>query len=150
MHALLPLVLSSARRLATKLLSVVLPVAGDQSVAQVAPVARQRRLKTVRTDALTVDQVHTVTFGLDGTSYVIELSAGQAAALRADLATWVSHARRTTGSTATRGTRRPSTGAATGTGRATVIRSWARANGHDVSDRGRLPAAVRQAYDAAH
>ena len=147
MQALLPLVLSSARRLVVKLLSVVLPVAGDQPVAQVAPVARPRRLRTVRTDALTVDEVHTVTFGLDGTSYEIELSAGQAAALRADLATWVRHARRTSGSTASRGTRRPTTATATGT---TTIRSWARANGHDVSDRGRLPATVRQAYNAAH
>lgn len=31
-----------------------------------------------------------------------------------------------------------------------VIRSWARANGHTVSDRGRIPNAVVEAYEAAH
>ena len=149
MYALLPMVLSSARRLAIRLISVVLPANDDESVAQVAPVARQQ-LKTVRTSTLTVDQVHTVTFGLDGTGYKIELSAGDAAELRADLATWVSHARRTSGSTATRGTRGSTREAATGAGHTTMIRSWARANGHHVSDRGRLPATVRQAYNAAH
>jgi hypothetical protein len=30
------------------------------------------------------------------------------------------------------------------------LREWARANGHDVSDSGPLPKAVREAYDAAH
>ena len=31
-----------------------------------------------------------------------------------------------------------------------AVRAWARANGHVVSDRGRIPAAVQAAYDAAH
>jgi hypothetical protein len=31
-----------------------------------------------------------------------------------------------------------------------AIREWARANGHPVSDRGRIAASVRRAYDAAH
>jgi hypothetical protein len=30
------------------------------------------------------------------------------------------------------------------------VRDWARGNGLDVSDRGRISAAVQQAYDAAH
>src|SRR4051794_13480730 len=30
------------------------------------------------------------------------------------------------------------------------VRAWARSNGHTVSDRGRIPAAVQAAYDAAH
>ena len=32
----------------------------------------------------------------------------------------------------------------------TEIRTWARANGYEISDRGRLPAAVREAFSAAH
>ena len=150
MHTLLPMGMSAARRLVSKLLSIVLSPSDGPSVQRVAPMARQRRLESAHRDELTADQVHIVTFGIDGTSYEIELSAGPAAALRADLATWVSHARRTSGSTATRGTRRPTTRTTTGTGHATMIRTWARANGHNVSDRGRLPAAVRQAYDDAH
>jgi len=31
-----------------------------------------------------------------------------------------------------------------------AIRSWANQNGYKVSDRGRVPAAVVEAYDAAH
>ena len=146
MNTLLPMGMSVARQVASRLLSIVWSATDDESVERVAPVARQRRLKPVSPNELTVDQLHTVTFGLDGTSYQIELTAGRAAALRADLATWVSHARRTSGSTATRGTRRRTTGPTT----ATTIRRWARANGHNVSDRGRLPVAVRQAYHAAH
>nr|WP_268256275.1 histone-like nucleoid-structuring protein Lsr2 [Streptomyces minutiscleroticus] len=30
------------------------------------------------------------------------------------------------------------------------MREWARANGHDVPMRGRIPAAVRQAWEEAH
>jgi hypothetical protein len=92
----------------------------------------------------------TVTFGLDGTTYDIDLSATDAAALGDDLATWVSQARRTSGSTATSRTRRPASATTPGSGHTTMIRRWARANGYNVSDRGRLPIAVRQAYNAAH
>ena len=31
-----------------------------------------------------------------------------------------------------------------------AVRAWARANGHQVSDRGRVSAAVQEAYDKAH
>jgi hypothetical protein len=31
-----------------------------------------------------------------------------------------------------------------------AIREWARANGHQVSDRGRIPKSVIEAYQAAH
>ena len=45
----------------------------------------------------TVTAEETVSFGVDGTAYEIDLSAEHATALRADLATWVDHARRTGG-----------------------------------------------------
>jgi hypothetical protein len=31
-----------------------------------------------------------------------------------------------------------------------AVRAWARQNGHQVSDRGRIPASVQAAYDKAH
>lgn len=136
MNTLMPIGLSAARRLAVTLLSVVLP-APDERTA-------------VGDDLPTADEEHTVTFGLDGTSYEIDLSADGAAALRDDFATWVSHARRTPVSRPTRRTRRPTTRRITRGGDTTAIRAWARAHGHTVSDRGRLPTAARQAYDAAH
>lgn len=87
----------------------------------------------------------TVGFGLDGVSYEIDLSASNAAKLREELAHWVGYARTTGG----RRTRRR--GAAAGR-RPNVsgVREWARANGHQVSDRGRVPASVQAAYDKAH
>lgn len=98
----------------------------------------------------------TVSFGLDGTTYEIDLSAGHAAELRDGLATWVGAARkagRSSGASAQRrgGGRRvgTSTGGA-GKERTQEIREWARANGHPVSERGRLSAVVLSAYEAAH
>ncbi len=99
-------------------------------------------------DGSTADE--TVTFALDGVSYEIDLTSAHATDLRDAFGSWVGHARkvggRATGRSAVRG-RRTSSGA---TGDATAIREWARANGHDVSERGRISAEVRAAYAAAH
>ena len=93
----------------------------------------------------------TVTFGLDGVSYEIDLSAKNAARLRDTLATWVGHARRS-GSARKSGGRR-GRGSSSGAGRRSdlgAVREWARGKGHQVSDRGRISASVQEAYDKAH
>jgi hypothetical protein len=91
------------------------------------------------------DAGETVTFGLDGSTYEIDLNEKNAAALRDALAPYVGHARRSGGS------RRPKKSAAATSGpSAAEVREWARENGWDVPDRGRVSADVRQAYDAAH
>jgi len=92
----------------------------------------------------------TVSFSLDGVSYEIDLSAGNAAELRDALASWVGHARRV-GGRASAGRRaaaapRPRSGSRD----LTAVRSWARDNGFSVSDRGRVSSEVLTAYDAAH
>ena len=89
----------------------------------------------------------TVSFSLDGVSYEIDLTSDNAAKLRDDLAVWIGHAERTGG--------RRSTGrtASKGSGRKAdlgAVRAWARDNGHQVSDRGRISAEVQAAYDKAH
>lgn len=84
----------------------------------------------------------TVTFALDGVSYEIDLNAKNAARLRDALAPWVGSARRVSGRRTRRGTGRGATG------RNTEIREWARANGYDVRDRGRIPAEVVAAFEA--
>ena len=94
------------------------------------------------------EATETVSFGLDGTSYEIDLNDKNAAALRDALATYVGHGRKV-GSGGRRG-RRSTTSASTSGPSAKEVREWARANGHDVPDRGRVSAEVRQAYDAAH
>lgn len=95
----------------------------------------------------------TVSFALDGVSYEIDLSAANAAALREAFASWVGHARRVGG----RGrstTRRSGGGSASGGGSSRssnesgAIREWARANGHTVNERGRIPAEIKAAYEA--
>ncbi|MCB1286101.1 MAG: Lsr2 family protein [Microthrixaceae bacterium] len=95
------------------------------------------------------EATETVSFGLDGTSYEIDLNDGNAAALRDALATYVGHGRKV-GSGPRRGGGRRTTAAASGGPSAKEIRDWARANGHDVPDRGRVSAEVREAYDKAH
>jgi hypothetical protein len=103
----------------------------------------------------------TVTFGLDGVSYEIDLTAEHAAELRDSFSRWVGHGRKVgSGSgSGSRGSGRQSRSSAGGTSRrssssssgdATAIREWARENGHEVSERGRISAEVRKAYEAAH
>lgn len=93
------------------------------------------------------DADETVTFGLDGSTYEIDLSSKNAAKLRDAVAPYVGHARKVTGRRSAGGRR--AAGAGNGPS-AREIREWARANGWNLSDRGRVAAEVRQAYEAAH
>jgi hypothetical protein len=90
----------------------------------------------------------TVRFGLDGTEYEIDLNAGHAKELRDALARYVDAARRVSASASkpARGSRhRPTAGLDT-----TGVREWARAQGIEVKDRGRVPAdLVARFKDAA-
>ncbi|MGH3332552.1 MAG: histone-like nucleoid-structuring protein Lsr2 [Nocardioidaceae bacterium] len=85
----------------------------------------------------------TVSFGLDGTEYEIDLSQVNAAELRAALAPYVDAGRKVGGRR--RRSQRPSGGPSP-----SEIRQWARENGWDVPERGRVSAEVREAYAAAH
>jgi hypothetical protein len=91
------------------------------------------------------EATQTVAFGLDGTSYEIDLNDKNAAALRDALSGYVGHARKISG------TRRGRKSTSTNLGpSAREIRDWARSNGHKVPDRGRIPTDVRAAFDKAH
>ena len=95
------------------------------------------------------EATETVTFGLDGTTYEIDLNDKNAAALRDALAPYLGHGRKV-GAAPRRAGGRKSAAAAGGGPSAREIRDWARENGHDVPERGRVSAEVRSAYDAAH
>ncbi len=89
----------------------------------------------------------TVTFAVDGSTYEIDLSKRNAKAFEQALAPYVGAARKV----------KPQRASRRGAGRAgssrsdlAVIREWARANGRQVSDRGRLPLAIVEEYEAAH
>jgi Lsr2 len=89
----------------------------------------------------------TVLFGLDGTHYEIDLNTDHAKELRATLAHYIEAGRRIT-STARRARRNVRT---TGAGDIsnTDVRTWAKAHGIDVKERGRIPADVLDRYRAA-
>ena len=88
----------------------------------------------------------TVTFGFDSKLYEIDLSSKNRKKLENALEPFIKAAR------STGGPRRSSSQSARGTSRTDLasVRAWARDNGHDVSERGRIPASVIKAYDAAH
>jgi len=85
----------------------------------------------------------TVSFGLDGRQYAIDLSKKHAKQLRDALAAFVAAARRGTGrrSSAPRAAR-----PAADREQNAAIRQWAKANGQAISTRGRIPQAVMEAY----
>jgi Lsr2 len=97
----------------------------------------------------------TVPFGLDGAAYEIDLSNPNANTLRAALEPFVAAARRTGGrrikvavGQATDTTKEEPRAAADYTA-THDIRSWARNNGYEVADRGRIPASIVDAYHAS-
>lgn len=84
----------------------------------------------------------TVRFGVGGSEYEIDLSERNAAKLRAQLAPFVEHARRASGQP-----RRPVRTAASRR-RSRDIRAWARDQGVQLSERGRIPAGIAAQYEA--
>ncbi|HVV24245.1 MAG TPA: Lsr2 family protein [Pseudonocardiaceae bacterium] len=100
-------------------------------------------------DGTSSSDISTVTFGLDGVTYEIDLNAENASNLRNHLSEFIQSARRTGGRVKRGGS--PAAGSGSGRNReqTQAIREWAKKNGHDVSDRGRIPAAVIEAFEAA-
>lgn len=92
------------------------------------------------------DADETLTFGVDGKSYEIDLSKDNAGQLRDGLAAYVAAARRTGGRQHT--TPSPSTGRRAPIDREQniAIRDWARKRNMKVSDRGRISTEILQAY----
>lgn len=91
------------------------------------------------------DTSNTISFAFEGKEYAIDLSDDNAEAFREAVAPYIQAGHRVTGSKAkaARRTAAPS-------GNTKAIREWARNNGYDVSDRGRIPADVADAYAAAN
>lgn len=97
---------------------------------------------------LEVGEGETVHFSLNGTAYEIDLNAAHADELRSALAPYVAAGRKAgssnsprAASTRKRPARNPEVAA---------IRAWANENGHKLSERGRIPAQIVDAYNAAH
>jgi hypothetical protein len=110
-------------------------------------VAQIREIKLI--DDLDGDKAdETVEFALDGKNYEIDLSTSNADKLRDALASYVGAARKAAG-----GRRRSAAPSGGANRRPSIdreqnqaIRDWARKRGMKVSDRGRIPAEVLEAY----
>jgi hypothetical protein len=84
----------------------------------------------------------TVRFGLDGTEYEIDLSATHSDELRKALEQYLAHARRTVGAARSAARSRRGSGAVD----TAKVREWAKGQGIEVKDRGRVPANVVEQY----
>ena len=85
----------------------------------------------------------TVSFGLDGREFEIDLSEKNAKALRKVLEPWASSARRVGG-------RKTRSAAVVATAVDTkAVRAWAASNGIEISTRGRISGDVLEQYQAA-
>ena len=110
-----------------------------------------KQVITLLTDDLDGGEAdRTVEFGLDGVNYTIDLSEKNAGKLRKALDPFLNAATRVgrSGGGEARASRRGST---SGTGRASrdqnqAIREWAAKNGYEVSERGRIPSSIVEAY----
>ncbi len=107
-----------------------------------------------RTEVILIDDLdggsadETVRFALDGSSYEIDLSEQNARQLRDDFARYVGAARRAGGRP---GSSRPRRGSArTDPAQTAAIRDWARSNGLQVSDRGRISREIMDSWEKAH
>lgn len=97
---------------------------------------------------LEVGEGESIHFSLNGNAYDIDLSSENADALRAALEPYIAAGRRSAAASGSRGgsPRKRSSSSP----EIAAIRAWAQANGHAVSERGRIPATIVEAYRAAH
>ncbi|RPA65370.1 Lsr2 family protein [Gordonia oryzae] len=102
-------------------------------------------------DGKILDDYETVRWSIDGKDYEFDTSAGHAQQFRDTVARYI-EVSRTAGSARTPAAKRATRGGAgtRSTEQTQAIRTWATENGFEVRDRGRIPATVLEAFEAAH
>lgn len=89
-----------------------------------------------------------VEFSINGTKYTIDLTEKEVEKFNSSVEHYVTNATRVGGR------RKTTTASRSASGRSReqlqAIRDWARKNGHQVSDRGRISAEIQDAFDVAH
>jgi hypothetical protein len=88
-------------------------------------------------------------FGLGGASYEVDVCGKHAQQVRDGLQPFVVHGRKTSAASSS-SSRRRSGRAAAGRDQTAGVRAWAKDQGIQVNDRGRIPASVVKEYEAAH
>lgn len=106
----------------------------------------QRVVVTLYDDIDGDEATETITFGLDGKSYEIDLNPANAKKLRKALAPYV-HAGRKTARTAKAAKTLKYTSL---TADPAAVRAWARSHRMEVPPRGRIPKKVYEAFEAAN
>jgi hypothetical protein len=109
-----------------------------------------RKVETVLIDDLDGSKADgTIRFGLDGAEYEIDLNAAHADELRKSARQYIEAGRKAsvTGRGSARGSARP---ASAGSGPdSSEVRAWAKGQGFEVRERGRMPAEVVVKFQAA-
>ena len=88
---------------------------------------------------------HEVLFAFDGTEYTVDLGKKNRTALQKALQPYIDAGTKVS-------KRTPSSRRSSSSSRKdfSAIRAWARENGHEVSERGRIPKAIIEAYEISH
>jgi len=94
------------------------------------------------------DDVQEVSFTISGQTYALDLGVASRARLADVLQPFIDHARTTKRARAAAAHRKTKANNSA-PGEVAALRHWARANGYEIGDRGRIPASVREAYTAA-
>jgi nucleoid-associated protein Lsr2 len=98
------------------------------------------------------EATETVRFALDGDWYEIDLNSANAEKMREVIGEWADRARKSGAGSARQAAGEPERRRrrATTDPRSTAIRGWAKDNGHEIGGHGRIPAHVRELYEAEH
>ncbi|MFK0231206.1 Lsr2 family protein [Streptomyces sp. NPDC090303] len=111
----------------------------------------QKTIVLLTDDLDGVEADETVTFALDGKTYEIDLSDANATKLRDILSPYVDAGRKTGRIASSGRVRSIASKAAAGSSSDTAaIRAWAKENGFEVNERGRVPADIKAAYAKAN
>lgn len=98
-----------------------------------------------------------IEFSVNGVDYLIDLKAKNASEFHRKIDYYIEHSTRVGGRkrrhspTSTASSAAPSnSGATRDPAQTRAVRQWAADNGYEISDRGRIPAAIEEAFNAAH
>ncbi|MFE9570382.1 Lsr2 family protein [Streptomyces sp. NPDC006692] len=108
-----------------------------------------QKIVTIYTDDLTGEEsaeaaTHQVV--IDGVAYEVDLGPDSYDKLMEAVGPFLKVGRRIRGSRAKAASPRQAAGASD----TAAIRAWAKENGHNINERGRVPADIREAYEKAH
>lgn len=108
-----------------------------------------QRVTTTFTDDIDGSEAErTFPFAVDGTHYEIDLSTQNIKEFNEAIAGFVESARKVKATGSRKG--RASGGVKSDREQTRAVRVWARQQGHQINDRGRIPSHVQQAFDLAH